>query len=122
MALQRRKRVTASNIEPSKDLCMPQSLRTWQQIPSWQQDNEYILAGYREATNSFGRCYQSLGYIHNETINIYSHILGAMIFFFAPIYIYIFLYSRYPQVAKADVVVFSTFFYGVAICFSLSST
>ena len=65
-----------------------QSLKRWTEIPSWQQDNEYILSGYRQPTGSFKRCFKSLGYIHNETVNIYSHIAGAALFLIAPIYAY----------------------------------
>ncbi|KAL2037252.1 hypothetical protein N7G274_009941 [Stereocaulon virgatum] len=97
-------------------------LKTWDEIPSWQQDNEYILSGYRSVTGSFMGSYKSLGYIHNETINIYSHIFGAIIFLTMPVYIYWALYLRYSLATTADIVVFSTFFYGVSICFFLSAT
>lgn len=114
-------------IEVPKKKATPQSsggrvLKTWDEIHSWQQDNEYILSGYRPASYSFRKSYASLGYIHNETINIYSHVIGAAIFLSMPIYTYRALYLRYPQATAADVVVFSTFFYGVSICFFLSAT
>ena len=99
-----------------------QRLRLWHQTPSWQQDNECILSGYRQATGSFKGCFESLGYIHNETVNIYSHVVGAAFFLTAPIYVYRPLYLRYPLANQADIVVFSTFFYGVSICFILSAT
>ena len=98
------------------------SLKKWDEIPSWQQDNEYILSGYRQATGSLKRCYESLGYVHNETVNVYSHVIGAAIFLTAPIYTYRGLYLRYPLASQADILVFSTFFYGVSICFILSAT
>lgn len=97
-------------------------LKSWDEIPSWQQDNEYILSGYRQATGSFKSCCESLGYVHNETVNIYSHVIGAATFLTAPIYYYRALYLRYPLATQADVFVFSTFFYGVSICFILSAT
>ena len=43
------------------------SLLSWQEIPFWQRDNEYIVSGYRPATASLWQCIGSLGYIHNET-------------------------------------------------------
>ena len=97
-------------------------LKYWDEIPSWQQDNEYILSNYRQATGSYKRCLESLVYVHNETINIYSHVIGAAIFLIAPIYAYQALYLRYPLATPADIFVFSTFFYGVSICFVLSAT
>ena len=120
-----RQRKTVALMETSPTLSTPtwsQSLRIWDEIPSWQQDNEYILSGYRQATGSFKKSFESLGYIHNETVNIYSHIIGAAIFLTAPIYTYRALYLRYPQADEADILVFSTFFYGVSICFLLSAT
>ena len=99
-----------------------QKLRSWDEIPSWQQDNEYILSGYRQPTGSYKKCFESLRYVHNETVNIYSHVIGAAIFLTAPIYTYPALYLRYPLAAQADIFVFSTFFYGVSICFVLSAT
>ena len=100
----------------------PRGLKSWDEIPYWQQDNAYILSGYRQATHSFKKCFQSLGYVHNETVNVYSHIVGAAIFLTLPIFTYQVLYLRYPLATLADVVVFSTFFYGVSICFILSAT
>lgn len=96
-------------------------LQSWDEIHSWQQDNEYILSSYRQATGSFTRCFGSLGYTHNETVNIYSHVIGAAIFLTAPIYTYQALYHRYSLATQADIFVFSTFFYGVSTCFLLSA-
>ncbi|EIW78393.1 HlyIII-domain-containing protein [Coniophora puteana RWD-64-598 SS2] len=54
---------------------------TWNEIPLWQRDNEYILTGYRRVQNSWRGCIGSVfGYLHNETINIHSHLLGAALF------------------------------------------
>lgn len=120
-----RPRKTVPSKEATQTLITPewsQSLQFWDEIPSWQQDNEYILSGYRQATGSFQRCFQSLTYIHNETVNIYSHIIGAALFLTAPIYTYRALYLRYPRATRADIFVFATFFYGVSICFVLSAT
>lgn len=120
-----RPRKTVSSKEASRNSLTvggTRRLKSWDEIPSWQQDNEYILSGYRQATGSFKRCFESLGYVHNETINIYSHVIGAAIFLTAPIYTYRALYLRYPLATPADIFVFSTFFYGVSICFVLSAT
>lgn len=97
-------------------------LKTWDEIPSWQQDNEYILSAYREATGSITRSFQSLAYVHNETVNIYSHLFGAAFFSLAPFYLYQVLHVHYIRATLEDLVVFFTFFYGVAVCFLLSST
>ncbi|KAL3419429.1 hemolysin-iii channel protein [Phlyctema vagabunda] len=96
-------------------------LLSWNDIEPWQQDNEFIHSGYRPATASLRDCIQSLGYLHNETVNIYSHICGAMLFSILPVYIYITLIPRYIQADTGDLVVFTMFFSGVSICFMLSA-
>lgn len=54
-------------------------------------------------------------------MNIHSHLLGALFFSTLPFAIYGSLRSRYATASTADVVVFSTFFFGVAMCFFLST-
>ncbi|KAM3072500.1 hypothetical protein ACMFMG_009298 [Clarireedia jacksonii] len=56
------------------------------------------------------------------TVNIHTHLLGSILFFALPIAIYTRLTPRYEKATTADIVVFSTFFFGVAICFLLSAT
>ena len=65
----------------------------------------------------------SLKYIHNETVNIYSHLFGAVLFFLLPFRTYYLLGSSsfYSSPTVGDYVVFGTFFYGVAACFFLSA-
>ena len=94
----------------------------WDQLPDWQRDNEYVLSGYRPASYSFRRSAQSALAIHNETVNVHSHSLGAMLFFSLPYFTYKHFSPRISLIGTSDVVVFSTFFFGVATCFLLSST
>jgi hypothetical protein len=42
-------------------------LRSFHEAPSYQQDNHFIIGGYRGELNSFKRCFDSLWYLHNET-------------------------------------------------------
>lgn len=48
--------------------------------PSHLIDNEYIQHGYRINFNSFGKICRSLFMLHNETINVWSHLIGVMLF------------------------------------------
>ncbi|EOA88720.1 uncharacterized protein SETTUDRAFT_159912 [Exserohilum turcica Et28A] len=86
-----------------------------------RRDNEYILSSYRVVSRSYKRSLESIWCIHNETANIYSHIIGSVIFFALPVPVYYYLEPRYANASTADMVVFSTFFFGVAICFALSA-
>lgn len=53
---------------------------TWDQIPELYKDNEYLKGGYRiEYYGCFG-VMRTLFMWHNETINVWSHLLGAIAF------------------------------------------
>ncbi|KAF2252245.1 putative membrane protein [Trematosphaeria pertusa] len=97
-------------------------LLTWDEIPAWYQDNEYILSGYRTVSSSYRKSIATVTQIHNETVNIHSHLIGSALFFTLPFILYESLRSRYESASTADIIVFSTFFFGVAICFLLSAT
>ena len=97
-------------------------LLEWDELPDWQRDNEYVLSNYRPASFSLRTSFESLGAVHNETINIYSHVFGATLFFGLPYALYRLVPDRMAMAQMPDVVVFSTFFLGVAICFFLSCT
>lgn len=45
------------------------------------KDNEYIRHGYRFNFNSSRKILTSLFMVHNETANVWSHLLGVLIFF-----------------------------------------
>jgi len=72
-----------SNCEQHQgDECKDDSrLRHWHEVPEYMQFNEFIRSGYR-ANFSWEMCLKSLFQMHNETGNIWSHLLGALLFFF----------------------------------------
>jgi predicted membrane channel-forming protein YqfA (hemolysin III family) len=45
------------------------------------KENEFIVQGYRLYFNSVGKIFKSLFLVHNETINIWTHALGTLLFF-----------------------------------------
>jgi adiponectin receptor len=94
----------------------------WHEIATWQQDNHYIISGYRPQSNSYIKSYKSLGYLHNETVNIYTHLLGAISAFISSIILYRVLEPRYDTATKEDVWVFSCFFLGAIACLGMSAT
>jgi adiponectin receptor len=55
------------------------------------QDNEFIHAGYRLYFNSFRKICRSLFMWHNESFNIWSHLLGFMLFLSFLVYSVFFL-------------------------------
>ena len=94
----------------------------WDDLPSWQQDNHYIHSGYRPASGSFSKSFASLAYLHNESVNIYSHLIGAVIFSIAAGILYTQIKPRYDTASSGDVLAFSCFFLGAALCLGMSAT
>jgi adiponectin receptor len=91
-------------------------LLTWEEIEPWQQNNCFIIRGYRQATNSYLKSIASLTYIHNQTVNIYTHLLGAIIFMVSSYVLYQAIASRYSTATWTDLVVFGCFFLGLFLC------
>ncbi|KAH9903952.1 mPR-like GPCR protein [Xylariomycetidae sp. FL2044] len=98
-----------------------QSLLLWNDLPLWRRDNEYIISGYQPTTNSFKDSVHGIWAMHNETINIHSHLQGAVLFSCLLIYFFRHLDSWCPGVETADTTVFSMYFFGVSVCLLLSS-
>ncbi|XP_069711159.1 progestin and adipoQ receptor family member 3 isoform X2 [Phaenicophaeus curvirostris] len=61
---------------------VPRGIRlyTYEQIPVFLKDNPYITDGYRAFLPS-RLCLKSLFILSNETVNIWSHLLGFVLFF-----------------------------------------
>lgn len=81
----------------------------WNELPSWQRDNHHIIKHYRPASGSYHTSCQSLFYLHNESVNIHTHLLGAFLFLSVSFSIYLF---NYRSVANADICAFACFFLG----------
>ncbi|KAM6076809.1 progestin and adipoQ receptor family member 3 isoform 2-T4 [Chlamydotis macqueenii] len=66
---------------------VPRGIRlyTYEQIPLFLKDNPYITDGYRAYLPS-RLCLKSLFILSNETVNIWSHLLGFLLFFALGIY------------------------------------
>jgi len=64
---------------------------TWLEAPKFSRDNEYIKRGYRVNFNTIKRILRSLFMIHNESMNIWSHLLGVIMFLVFVGYIAIYL-------------------------------
>ncbi|KAF9889958.1 hypothetical protein FE257_006832 [Aspergillus nanangensis] len=94
----------------------------WNDLPHWQRDNRHIHTGYRQASFSFLGSLQSLTYLHNESVNIYTHLLPALLAVPAAITLYQTLEPRYETATHEDIVAFGCFFAGAAFCLGMSAT
>ncbi|EGN92896.1 hypothetical protein SERLA73DRAFT_65012 [Serpula lacrymans var. lacrymans S7.3] len=94
----------------------------WNEIPYWQRDNEYILTGYRRVQNGWIGCLRSVfGYLHNETVNIHSHLGGAVLFVF---FLFTFPSSHVVTGASTtwlDTCVFVIFLLSAVFCLTASA-
>src|SRR6266699_6620276 len=52
---------------------------TCQEISGWHLDNKYILRGYRPEKADYLEIFTSLTFLHNETCNVYTHLVGALL-------------------------------------------
>lgn len=98
------------------------SLVRWDDLPHWQQDNQYIHGSYRRPSGSYKRSFISLFHIHNETVNIYTHLLPALATVPAAFSLYKIFQLRYARATSSDVFAFSFFFFGICMCLGASAT
>ncbi|KAK5661818.1 hypothetical protein OQA88_9920 [Cercophora sp. LCS_1] len=98
-------------------------LLLWDNLPVWAREgNHYIETGYRPVNVPIKDCLHSMTYLHNETINIFSHLIGALLFFALPVYVFSTeIPPRYAVATTTDKVVSCAYFLGVAFCFVFST-
>lgn len=94
----------------------------WDDLPAWRRDNAFILSGYRQSHGSYAHSFRSLFYLHNESVNIWSHLLGAIVFLASAAYVDRVVRPRYESASSADVLVFACFFGGAVVCLGMSAT
>jgi hypothetical protein len=61
---------------------------TKHEAQKWQVTNEYIMTGYRVGFKDNWLCFKSLIKIHNETGNVWTHLLGAFAFIWFGFYLF----------------------------------
>ncbi|CZR43859.1 uncharacterized protein FPRO_13666 [Fusarium proliferatum ET1] len=93
-------------------------LLSFDQMPKWfrHESNKFILSGYRRISGSFRTSLYSLLYIHNESINIYFHLIPAVFFLLYQWYI-----QQYSEATGADFIALSIFMLAAITCLSFSA-
>lgn len=94
----------------------------WDELPDWRRDNHYILSGYRPTSNSYARSGLSVFAVHNESVNIWTHLLGAVAFTVGGSLLYSVVAPRYETASGSDVVMFGLFLAGAFLCLGMSAT
>ena len=98
------------------------TLIRWDELEHWRQDNQWIQDSYRKTANSYRRSFASIFQIHNETVNIWSHMIPAILSLPVAYIMYSAVESRYERASKSDVIAFGFFFAGSALCMGISAT
>lgn len=95
---------------------------TWREISEWQFDNKYILRGYRPAKADYVEIFTSLTFLHNETCNVYTHLIGAVLLpFFATVFLRFLGEPQFLHVWSMDYAMFGVYFWCAEICLVLSA-
>lgn len=99
-------------------------LLSFSEMPEWfrRESNQWILHGYRPISGSAQVSFSSWSYLHNESVNIYSHLIPAVLFLLGEWFVGQYLASRYSGVTAADYIGFSIFMLTAFTCLSLSAT
>jgi adiponectin receptor len=98
------------------------ALTRWEDVPKWMQDNHHIRSSYRQASYSYARSFASSLHLHNETVNIWSHGIPAILSLPTAYLLYSILKPRYEQASIGDVVTMGIFFASAALALGMSAT
>ncbi|KAG9352861.1 hypothetical protein JZ751_017437 [Albula glossodonta] len=88
-------------------------------LPEWLKDNDYLLHGHRPPMPSFRACFGSIFRIHTETGNIWTHLLGLVLFLCLGT-LTMLRPNMYFTAPLQEKVVFGTFFLSAVLCLSFS--
>lgn len=121
------KRIEQPNLDTSDEAPLLQKAKTqmlllFDELPEWAKHNEHLRSGWRPESNSYSECIRSMCYVHNETGNIYSHLLAAVWMALLGSWWAFYARDHYPAAGPDDAAVFFLFFLGGTVCFLLSTT
>ncbi|KAI9163085.1 mPR-like GPCR protein [Paramyrothecium foliicola] len=92
-----------------------------QELPYWYQHNPYIHGSYRPVFGSVLDCLRSLCHLHNESVNIYSHLVPAIVTLVGNYALAKYFSTYYPLASWADQLVFHLYLTTSTVCFGVSA-
>lgn len=96
---------------------------TWNELPEWQRDNKFILSGYRPEKADYMEILASLTFLHNESCNVYTHLIGALLLpLIAAGVMPVLAEPQFLNVSGIDYVMFGIFFWCAECCLIFSAT
>ncbi|EOD46017.1 putative hemolysin-iii channel protein [Neofusicoccum parvum UCRNP2] len=114
-------KVDAEKSTPPATKPSASALLTYHDLAPWQKDNAYILGSYRPLSHSYTRSILSIPRLHNQTVNIWTHLLGLLLFVYLSRHLWTTLSPLYASATHEDVVAFASFFAGAFACLACSS-
>ncbi|THV47356.1 hypothetical protein BGAL_0316g00100 [Botrytis galanthina] len=95
-------------------------LITYDDLPSWHQDNPSIFTSYRPITHSLRDSLKTFFTLHNETFNIHTHSIPFFTCLFLTGLIFYIFSIYFPESPLVDRFIFSIFFLSTMICMGFS--
>ncbi|KAI8144152.1 hemolysin-III related-domain-containing protein [Fennellomyces sp. T-0311] len=95
------------------------ALMNWSEIPEWMRFNRYVLTGYRPPSGSFPSCIRSIAEIHNESMNIWTHLFGVA--FTMLLFIHYLSDDKWNYLSRASYAPLSVYFICCICCLACSS-
>ena len=129
---------TAIELVPSKRYLLPQydksecpeptressarKLLSHSELPQWLRGNEFLSHFHRPPMPSFTSCFKSIFKIHSETGNIWTHLIGFIIFICITSYMLLRPITAYTPFPKdwQEKLIFGCFFAGAVLCLGIS--
>ena len=102
----------------NKYVNMDDNYLEYYQVSEWSKDNEYIKCYYRKTDQTWKYYFKSIFKWHNETMNIWTHLLGFLGVFLSNIYINL-NYNVNKYISQA--ICFNIFTCCMMICYLFSS-
>lgn len=87
-------------------------------LPEWLGDNYFLLKKHRPPANSVRECLLSIASIHSETVNIWTHLIGALCVLLTYV---IFVVDNYSHMDISDMISFNVFFLSAILCLTFST-
>lgn len=99
----------------------PTALLTYDELPEWHQDNVFVRGSYRPVSNCSWTCMKSILSLHNETLNIWTHLIPASGFVCGMLLVQMLIDHYFPEATALDRFVFGCNVAAAIVTMALSS-